>query len=384
MRPGAVKICIVVGTRPEAIKMAPVILSLTGQAEFTIKTIVTAQHREMLDQVLQVFRIRPEYDLNIMSRHQSLVEISCRILDGITPILKTESPDLLMVHGDTTTTFTASLAAFYQKIKVAHVEAGLRTRDKWRPYPEEINRVLTGKIADLHFAPTDLARQNLLAENVPSESIFVTGNTVIDALNICLAGIPKPGPAMKCFILVSAHRRENWGPPLQKIINALQGILADNPEIHLLIPVHLNPLVQESFTAAFQGEPRVKLVKPLDYREMVQAMAAAHLIITDSGGLQEEAPSLGKPVLVLRDKTERPEAVAAGTVKLVGTDPETIRRETNELLHNPLEYQKMSRAVNPYGDGKAAQRITAGLRYYFGLTQEKPEEFLVNPKEIGN
>lgn len=376
MRPGKVKICIVVGTRPEAIKMAPVILSLKEQTEFTIKTIVTAQHRGMLDQVLQVFQIKPDYDLNIMSCHQSLTEISCRVLEGIKPILEAETPDLLMVHGDTTTTFIGSLAAFYQKIKVAHVEAGLRTRDKWQPYPEEMNRVLTGKIADLHFAPTGLARQNLLAENVPPELIFVTGNTVIDALNICLAGIHVPEPSGTRLILVTAHRRENWGLPLQNIIHALEGILRDNPDIRFLIPVHLNPVVQETFSAGFQHEPRVQLTKPLDYQEMVAAMVAAHLIITDSGGLQEEAPALGKPVLVLRDKTERPEAVAAGTVKLVGTDPEAIRRETNLLLNDPREYQKMSQAINPYGDGKAAQRIIAGLCYYFGLSQEKPEDFL--------
>lgn len=370
-----VKICIVFGTRPEAIKMAPVVLSIRRHTEFTIKTIVTAQHRGMLDQVLAVFNITPDYDLNIMSPQQSLTEISCRALEGITPILQAETPDLLMVHGDTTTTFIGSLAAYYQKIKVAHVEAGLRTGDKWRPYPEEMNRVLTGRIADLHFAPTGLARQNLLQENVPAESIFVTGNTVIDALNICLAGIPAPKPSGPRLVLVTAHRRENWGLPLQNIIYALQGILKDNPDLHLLIPVHPNPVVQRSFTEGFQNEPRVQLTKPFDYPEMVAAMVAADLVITDSGGLQEEAPALRKPVLVLRDKTERPEAVAAGTVRLVGTDPEVIRRETNLLLHNPLEYQKMSQAINPYGDGKATVRIIAGLRYYFGLTDEKPEEF---------
>lgn len=355
--------------------MAPVILSLKQWPEFTIKTIVTAQHRAMLDQVLTVFQIKPDFDLNIMSCKQSLAEISCRVLEGITPILEAENPDLLMVHGDTTTTFCGSLAAFYHKIKVAHVEAGLRTGDKWRPYPEEINRVLTGRIADLHFAPTGTARQNLLAENVPQESIFVTGNTVIDALNICLTRTSAPKPSNTRLILVTAHRRENWGLPLENIIHALQRILKDNPNVCLLIPVHLNPVIQELFSEGFQNEPRVQLTKPLDYQEMVTAMVAADLIITDSGGLQEEAPALGKPVLVLRDKTERPEAVAAGTVKLVGTDPEVIYRETNLLLNDPLEYRKMSQSVNPYGDGKASGRIIAGLRYYFGLTDEKPEEF---------
>ncbi|HEX3044289.1 MAG TPA: UDP-N-acetylglucosamine 2-epimerase (non-hydrolyzing) [Bacillota bacterium] len=375
MAPNKVKICIVIGTRPEAIKMAPVILSLKQRSEFTIKTIVTAQHRGMLDQVLTVFQIKPDFDLNIMSCKQSLTEISCRVLEGITPILEAENPDLMMVHGDTTTTLIGSLSAFYHKVKVAHVEAGLRTGDKWRPYPEEINRVLTGKIADFHFAPTEKARQNLLAENVPREAIFVTGNTVIDALNICLARTRAPETSDTRLILVTAHRRENWGLPLKNIIHALQRILTDNPKIRLLIPVHLNPVVQQVFTEGFQNEPRVKLVKPLDYQEMVAAMMAADLIITDSGGLQEEAPALGKPVLVLRDKTERPEAVIAGTVKLVGTDPEVIRRETNLLLNDPQEYRKMSQAVNPYGDGKASLRIIAGLRYIFGLTEEKPEEF---------
>jgi UDP-N-acetylglucosamine 2-epimerase (non-hydrolysing) len=370
------------GTRPEAIKMAPVILALQKEPDFSVKTIVTGQHREMLDQVLDLFKLAPEYDLNIMSPGQNLAQITGRILQRLTPILEREKPDLLMVHGDTTTTFACGLTAFYQGIKVAHVEAGLRTGDKRQPYPEELNRLLTGQIADLHFAPTNRAKENLVRENTPPPTIFVTGNTVIDALFHCvttsnITSSSAGNISSAKMILVTAHRRENWGPPLGNIITALETILAENPEVKMLIPVHLNPTVRNFFKTRLGSEPRVTLTEPLDYRQMVTAMFQAYLIITDSGGIQEEAPALGKPVLVLRDKTERPEAIMAGTVKLVGTDPETIRQSANLLLKDHEEYQRMAKATNPYGDGKASARIVAGLKYYFELTPDRPADFTI-------
>jgi UDP-N-acetylglucosamine 2-epimerase (non-hydrolysing) len=376
-----IRISVVFGTRPEAIKLAPVIITLRKEPGFQVNTIVTGQHREMLDQVLRRFGLHPQYDLDIMTPGQNLAEITSRILLGLTPILQSEKPDLLMVHGDTTTTFASSLAAFYQKVPVAHVEAGLRTGDKWQPYPEELNRILTGNITDLHFAPTHQARENLLRENIQPESIFVTGNTVIDALYHCLPEdyhMRSPhvdrGESER-LILVTAHRRENWGRPLENIIEALRGILMDNPNVRMLIPVHLNPSVQKLFRESLGAEPRISLVEPFDYQQMVEAMAKAYLIITDSGGIQEEAPALGKPVLVLRNKTERPEAIQAGTVRLVGTETENIRQATNLLLQDHLEYQKMAYATNPYGDGKASARIVAGLKYRFGLITARPVDF---------
>jgi UDP-N-acetylglucosamine 2-epimerase (non-hydrolysing) len=367
---------VVFGTRPEAIKMAPVVNSLKKAPDFEVKTVVTAQHREMLDQVLELFKIKPDYDLNIMSPGQSLTEITSRVLKGLEPVLKAETPDLLLVHGDTTTTFAGGLAAFYQHVAVGHVEAGLRTGDKKQPYPEEMNRLLTGRIADIHFAPTTAARDNLLRENIPAETIFITGNTVIDALHYCLAEIQVNSQNQKQQILVTAHRRESWGHPLQNVIKALENIIKTNPLVNLIIPVHLNPLVRQAFYDAFQSESRVQLVEPLDYLSMIKVMAESYLIITDSGGIQEEAPALGKPVLVLREKTERPEAVDAGTVKLVGTDTARITEVVNSLLNKPDEYLRMSRAVNPYGDGKATERILAGLRFYFSLTHDKPTDFI--------
>ena len=376
---GTKKIMVVFGTRPEAIKMAPVVNMLKSTPDFEVKTVVTAQHREMLDQVLKLFKIKPDYDLNIMSPGQSLTEITCRVLKGLEPVLKAESPDLLLVHGDTTTTFAGGLAAFYQHIAVGHVEAGLRTGDKKQPYPEEINRLLTGRIADLHFAPTSAAKENLLKENIATGTIFITGNTVIDALHYCLNDIEVIGRNERRLILVTAHRRESWGQPLQDIIKALENIIKTNPLVNLMIPVHLNPLVRQAFYNAFQSEPRVQLVEPLDYQSMIKAIAESYLVITDSGGIQEEAPSLGKPVLVLREKTERPEAVAAGTVRLVGTDTEKITGAVNLLLNEPEEYSKMSRAVNPYGDGKATKRILDALYFHFGYTAQKPEDFVPQP-----
>jgi UDP-N-acetylglucosamine 2-epimerase (non-hydrolysing) len=369
------KILVVFGTRPEAIKMAPVVNALKAAEEFQVKTVITAQHREMLDQVLTLFKIRPDYDLNIMSPGQSLTEITCRVLQGLNPVLKSETPDLLLVHGDTTTTFAGGLAAFYQHIGVGHVEAGLRTGDKLQPYPEELNRLLTGRIADLHFAPTAMAKENLLRENIPPGNIHITGNTVIDALHHCLRNIQIDNQVDRKVILVTAHRRESWGLPLKNVVTALKNIIKVNPMVNLMIPVHLNPVVRQVFFDAFETEPQVKLVEPLDYQTMIKAMAESYLVITDSGGIQEEAPALGKPVLVLREKTERPEAVVSGTVKLVGTNPELITSTVNTLLHDPQEYQKMSKAVNPYGDGRATERIINVLRYHFGFTSEKPTDF---------
>lgn len=357
--------------------MAPVVAELTNHPSFQTVTVVTAQHREMLDQVLHIFNIVPAYDLDIMAPGQSLPEITARVLQKLTPVIAAEKPDVLLVHGDTTTTFAGSLAAFYQGVKVGHVEAGLRTGDKLQPYPEEMNRLLTARLADFHFAPTRTARENLIRENISAASILITGNTVIDALHLCLTKISRraPRPSMERMILVTAHRRENWGEPLQAIAKALDGILRDNPEVRIVIPMHKNPEVRSIFQRRFENEPRVALLEPFDYLEMVRAMEEAFLVITDSGGVQEEAPALGKPVLVLRNKTERPEAVNAGTVKLVGTETEQIRRVANELLNNPSEYQRMARAVNPYGDGLAAKRISAGLLYRFGLNMKKPADF---------
>lgn len=370
------KVLAVFGTRPEAIKMAPVVNVFRGARDFQIKTVVTAQHREMLDQVLAIFRIQPDYDLNIMSPGQSLTEITCRVLERLDPVLKAETPDLLLVHGDTTTTFAGSLAAFYRHIEVGHVEAGLRTGDKQQPYPEELNRLLTGRIADIHFAPTAAAKQNLLRENVAAQTIQITGNTVIDALHHCLRDIQIDDQTGRRLILVTVHRRESWGPPLESVMKALKNIIKANPLVNLIIPVHLNPVVRNVFFSELGAEPQAKLVAPLDYREMIKAMAESYLVITDSGGIQEEAPALGKPVLVLREKTERPEAITAGTVRMVGTDTERITSAVNLLLNDRREYLKMSKAVNPYGDGKAADRIIAGLRYHFGFTSEKIVDFV--------
>jgi UDP-N-acetylglucosamine 2-epimerase (non-hydrolysing) len=371
------KILIVFGTRPEAIKMAPVVIALRDNPAFAVKTVVTAQHREMLDQVLTLFGIVPDYDLNIMSPGQTLTEVTARVMSGLEPILGRESPDLLMVHGDTTTTFAGALAAFYHRIKVAHVEAGLRTGDKAQPFPEEMNRLLTGRLADLHFAPTAQAKQNLLLENIVPESIYITGNTVIDALHHCLGRIKHrldPEPGFKT-ILVTAHRRENWGEPMERIVYALKRILESNPEVRMIIPVHRNPAVREIFQRFLGNNPRVRLEEPFDYQTMVSAMSKSYLVLTDSGGIQEEAPALGKPVLVLRYKTERPEAVEFGTVKLVGTEVTAIVNITNQLLTDPAEYEKMAKAVNPYGDGEAVARIVRALRYYYGFEPDKPQDF---------
>lgn len=357
------KVLVVFGTRPEAIKMAPVIKELKQVKDIDTKVLVTAQHREMLDQVLQLFKIEPDYDLDLMREQQDLYSITTGVLNGVQKVLDEENPDLVVVHGDTTTTFAASLASFYHRTPVAHVEAGLRTHNKYSPYPEEMNRALTARMADLHFAPTDINRDNLLRESIGDLKIWVTGNTVIDALMQTVGPEFEFGPELsqvdfnRRILLVTTHRRENWGSRMQQIYEALLDLLHDFDDIEIVFPVHKNPVVSEVAAAILGGRDRVHLIEPLEYEAFAHLMNRSYLILTDSGGLQEEAPSLGKPVLVLRDSTERPEAVKAGTVKLVGTNRDRVYNEAHRLLANELEYHKMARAINPYGDGKASARI---------------------------
>lgn len=363
------KALIVFGTRPEAIKMAPVVKQMKEYFDGEVRVCVTAQHRQMLDQVLNLFGIVPDYDLNLMKPGQDLTDITANVLSALRGVLDDFSPDVVLVHGDTTTTFAASLAAYYKKIPVAHVEAGLRTGNPYSPWPEEINRKLTGAIASFHFAPTENSRDNLLRESIDAGSIFVTGNTVIDALLDVVSKIDGNNQmkAMldqqfaflnpdKRMILITGHRRENFGKGFEEICTAL-GNLASRKDVELVYPVHLNPNVQEPVRRLLGNLPNVHLIEPLDYLPFVYLMNRSYMIITDSGGIQEEAPSLGKPVLVIRDTTERPEAVEAGTVKLVGTDSDTIFRETNNLLDNAVAYEGMAFAHNPYGDGCAAKMI---------------------------
>ncbi|WP_305908428.1 UDP-N-acetylglucosamine 2-epimerase (non-hydrolyzing) [Methylomarinum sp. Ch1-1] len=367
------RILIVFGTRPEAIKMAPLIKAFQQDDRFDCRVCVTAQHRSMLDQVLELFAIRPEYDLDIMRQNQGLTGITCAILTGLEPILADFKPDRILVHGDTSTTFAATLAAYYQKIPVAHVEAGLRTDNIYSPWPEEANRKLTGALADLHFAPTTTAKDNLLRENVPAHRIVVTGNTVIDALyqvrdkiaqDVDLsAQLAEQFPFLqpdKKIILVTGHRRESFGAGFEQICQALQA-LAARDDVQIVYPVHLNPHVREPVQRILSTIDNIHLIDPLDYLPFVYLMSVADIILTDSGGVQEEAPSLGKPVLVMRDTTERPEAVVAGTVKLVGADRLAIVENVIELLDDREAYNSMSFAHNPYGDGKASQRIIAGV-----------------------
>lgn len=369
------KVLTVFGTRPEAIKMAPLVHALAKDPHFEAKVCVTAQHREMLDQVLKLFSIVPEYDLNIMQPGQGLTEITCRILEGLKPVLESFKPDVVLVHGDTTTTMAASLAAFYQRIPVGHVEAGLRTGDLSSPWPEEGNRTLTGHLATYHFAPTETSRQNLLRENIADNRIAVTGNTVIDALfwvrdrvlsdealrNELTQRYPFLANGKK-MILVTGHRRESFGRGFEQICHALAEIAANNPDVQIVYPVHLNPNVSEPVKRILGHVENVMLIEPQDYLPFVWLMNRAWLILTDSGGIQEEAPSLGKPVLVMRDMTERPEAVSAGTVCLVGTDSQRIVNEVTLLLQDESAYQAMSRAHNPYGDGQACHRILSALK----------------------
>ena len=355
--------------------MAPLVHALARDPHFEAKVCVTAQHREMLDQVLSLFSIVPDYDLNIMSPGQGLTEITCRILQGLKPVLESFKPDVVLVHGDTTTTAAASLAAFYQRIPVGHVEAGLRTGDLYSPWPEEANRTLTGHLAMYHFAPTENSRQNLLRENLSAKRIFVTGNTVIDALfwvrdrvmhdRALNADLSQRYPFLcegKKMILVTGHRRESFGQGFEKICHALAEIAANNPDVQIVYPVHLNPNVSEPVNRILGHIDNVILIEPQEYLPFVWLMNHAWLILTDSGGIQEEAPSLGKPVLVMRETTERPEAIDAGTVRLVGTDSQRIVEEVTRLLRDEEEYQRMSRAHNPYGDGRACERILSALK----------------------
>ncbi len=361
------KVAVVFGTRPEAIKMAPVIKELKKVEDIHTVVLVTAQHREMLDQVLKLFNITPDYDLNLMKEKQDLSSITCGVLNGVRDVLEKEKPDLVVVHGDTTTTFAASLAAFYLRIPVVHVEAGLRTRNKYSPYPEEMNRALTGRLAELHFAPTDINRENLLAESVADFKIWVTGNTVIDALLETVRPDYQFGPELaqvdfnKKLVLVTAHRRENWGENMENIFEAIKKLVNEFEDIEVIFPVHKNPIVRDTAFAVLGSLDRIHLIEPMEYEPFTNLMNASYLILTDSGGMQEEAPSLGKPVLVLRDTTERPEAVKAGTVKLVGTSRSRIYQEAKNLLTDQEQYNKMAHAINPYGDGKAAGRIVQVL-----------------------
>ncbi|MCK8827693.1 UDP-N-acetylglucosamine 2-epimerase (non-hydrolyzing) [Natroniella acetigena] len=382
------KVMTVFGTRPEAIKMAPLVKKLNQEERIESIVTVTAQHREMLDQVLDLFEIEPAYDLDIMESVQSLTDITVNVLQGLKEVISEEKPDIVLVHGDTSTTFVGALASFYQKLKVGHVEAGLRTHNKYSPYPEEINRQLTGVLADLHFAPTKTAKDNLLAENIDLEKVFITGNTVIDALLETVKedykfDIPKLNQIdfeNKKVILLTSHRRENLGEPMENIFNGIKEIVENNQDVEVVFPVHLNPKVREIVNNILGDTEDVHLIEPLDYQPFANLMAKSYLVMTDSGGIQEEAPSLAKPVLVLRDNTERPEAVEAGTVELVGTDQEKIISIANKLINDDKEYQKMANAVNPYGDGKASDRIVDSLLYKFNCKKERPLDYIYNEK----
>lgn len=365
-----IKVMTIFGTRPEAIKMAPLVLELNKRSEeFESIVTVTAQHREMLDQVLRVFDITPDHDLNIMKDRQTLMDVTTRGLEGLDQVMKEVQPDIVLVHGDTTTTFIAGLAAFYNQIKVGHVEAGLRTWNKYSPYPEEMNRQLTGVLADLHFAPTTKSAHNLLQENKKEETLFITGNTAIDALKTTVLEeyshpvLDRVGDDR--LILLTAHRRENLGEPMRNMFRAIKRIVEEHDDVQVVYPVHLNPVVRELADEVLGNDPRIQLIEPLEVVDFHNFASRAHIILTDSGGVQEEAPSLGVPVLVLRDTTERPEGIEAGTLKLAGVEEETIYSLAKELLTNEEEYARMSKASNPYGDGLASKRIADAISEYF-------------------
>lgn len=376
-----IKVMTVFGTRPEAIKMAPLVLELQKQSQrFEAITTVSAQHREMLDQVLDIFHIKPDYDLNIMHARQTLTDITSNVLINLDKILKEAKPDIVLVHGDTTTTFAASVAAFYNQIPIGHVEAGLRTWEKYSPYPEEMNRQMTDAMTDLYFAPTNQSKANLLKENHKEDNIYITGNTAIDALKQTVDKgyhhdiLDKVSPDNK-LILLTMHRRENQGEPMRRVFKVIREVVESREDVEVIYPVHLSPAVQEAAKEILGNTERIHLISPLDVVDFHNLAARSYFIMTDSGGVQEEAPSLGKPVLVLRDTTERPEGVEAGTLKLVGTESEKVKQEMEELLDNAAEYQRMSQAKNPYGDGKASERILDAIAYYFGVTDKKPIEF---------
>lgn len=361
-----IKVMSIFGTRPEAIKMAPLVKELERRKEIESIVCVTAQHRQMLDQVLETFNIKPDYDLNIMKQGQSLSEITSRALTGLESVIKDVKPDIVLVHGDTTTTFAGALAAFYNQVAIGHVEAGLRTYDKYSPFPEEMNRQMVDCMTDLYFAPTIVSKENLLKEDIQEEKIFVTGNTAIDAMSTTVKNDYthpelewiKPNEKM---ILLTAHRRENLGEPMRHIFKAIRRIVDEFDDVKVIYPIHLNPLVRSVANEVFDGCDKVKLIEPLEVFDFHNFQNKSYIILTDSGGIQEEAPSLGKPVLVLRDTTERPEGISAGTLKLVGTDEETIYNETKKLLTDNKEYEKMSHASNPYGDGHASERIVDAI-----------------------
>ena len=378
-----IKILNVFGTRPEAIKMAPLIKEMRTRTEIECKVLVTAQHREMLDSVLDIFNITPDFDLNIMKHGQTITDITSRVMYGCEEVFNKYTPDIVLVHGDTTTTFAASLASFYAKIPVGHVEAGLRTDNMYSPYPEEMNRRLTTRIATYHFAPTILNQENLLDENVSRKEIVITGNTVIDALLNVVKDDYKFDNDMlnnidfenKKVILLTCHRRENWGEPMNNIFRACNDLVLDNPDVHLIFPMHMNPIVRNSANEIMGNNDRISLIEPLDYQPFANLMNKVYMIMTDSGGVQEEGPALGKPVIVLRTETERPEAVEAGTVKLVGVDKDKIYQIGTRLIRDFSYYESIANAINPYGDGKASKRITDHILFKFGIIKQAVDEF---------
>ena len=367
------------GTRPEAIKMAPLVSELKNDPELQPIVVVTAQHREMLDSVLETFDITPDYDLNIMKQGQTLSEVTSRVLGGLESVIQEAKPDMILVHGDTTTTFAGSLAAFYNEVAIGHVEAGLRTWNKYSPFPEEMNRQMTGVLADLHFSPTDQSKHNLLQENKKDESIVVTGNTAIDALSTTVSENYESEIINrhkdKRIVLLTAHRRENIGKPMENIFKAVRRIVEEHEDVVVVYPMHKNPKVRDIAGQLLSDHNRIELIEPLEVIDFHNFAANSHLILTDSGGVQEEAPSLGKPVLVLRDTTERPEGVEAGTLKLVGVEEEDVYNETKKLLNDQSSYESMSIAQNPYGDGLASKRICENIKYYFDILTEAPAPF---------
>lgn len=376
-----IKVMTVFGTRPEAIKMAPLVLKLKKDDRFEELTVVSAQHREMLDQVLDIFKIKPDYDFNIMHKNQTLEDITSKVMNDLAKVIHEEKPDIVLVHGDTTTSFAASLATFYEQTTLGHVEAGLRTWNKYSPFPEEMNRQMTDDLADLYFAPTELSKSNLLKENHKPDGIFVTGNTAIDALHETVqkdyhhAVMDEITPGNK-VILVTMHRRENQGKPMRRVFKVMKQVIDSHEDVEIVYPVHLSPRVQKVANEVLGGDPRIHLIEPLDVVDFHNLAKRSYFIMTDSGGVQEEAPSLGKPVLVLRDTTERPEGVKAGTLKLVGTEVDKVRESMLELLENKDAYDEMANAKNPYGDGHAADRIMDDIAYYFSdKSGPRPADF---------
>lgn len=382
-----IKVMSIFGTRPEAIKMAPVINAMEKEENIEQIICVTAQHRQMLDQVLDIFKLKPDYDLNIMTERQTLTSITTKALTGLEEIMQKASPNLVLVHGDTTTTFAGSLAAFYSKIKIGHVEAGLRTYDKWQPFPEEMNRKLTGAMADLHFAPTSLAKEHLLKENISEKDIFITGNTAVDCLKttvekdykFSLDRLNNIDYKNKRIITMTAHRRENLGEPLENICRAVLRLVNDNEDVEVVYAVHFNPAVREAANKILGSHKRIHLTDPIDMKDMHNLMNLSYMVMTDSGGLQEEVPSLGKPVLVLRNVTERPEGIEAGTLKLAGNKEDEIYKIADEVLNNKDVYEKMAKAKNPFGDGFASERIVEAILYHFGIKKERPMDFNIKP-----